>query len=97
MSVWSKLSRLLTVDDTIMDEDFSLIEGAEYVELKGADQCCGLEILDDKMEKVETTAAHYVVTSNPGCLLQMKKGIERAGQQERMQAMHIMDLLADLV
>ncbi|ASS77218.1 glycolate oxidase [Tumebacillus algifaecis] len=86
------------------------IPGAEYVEMRGADQCCGsagiynitnldmsMEILDDKMKNVGRTEAHYVVTSNPGCLLQMKKGIERAGQQGQMKAVHIMDLLADLV
>ena len=83
------------------------IPGVEYVELKDADSCCGsagiynitnydmsMQILDSKMEHVKDTKAHYIVTSNPGCLLQMKNGIIRAGMQGKMEALHIMDLLA---
>lgn len=83
------------------------IPGVEYVELNGADSCCGsagiynitnfdmsMDILDDKMEQVKETKARYIVTSNPGCLLQMKYGIIRAGLQGKMEALHVMDLLA---
>jgi glycolate oxidase iron-sulfur subunit len=86
------------------------IPGVQYVEMKGADQCCGsagiynitnfdmsMQILDEKMKNVERTDAVYVVTSNPGCLLQMKKGIQRAGQEGKMKAVHIMDLLDQLL
>jgi glycolate oxidase iron-sulfur subunit len=82
------------------------IPGVEYVEMQSADACCGsagiynitnfdmsMEILDDKMIKVEKTRAALVATSNPGCLLQMKKGIVRAGLQGQMEAVHLMDLL----
>lgn len=82
------------------------IPGVEYVELKNADSCCGsagiynitnyemsMEILDTKMEHVKETKAHYIVTANPGCLLQMKNGIIRAGMQGKMEAVHIIDLL----
>lgn len=82
------------------------IPGVEYVELAIADSCCGsagiynitnydmsMQILDGKMEHVKETKAHYVVTSNPGCLLQMKNGIIRAGMEGKMEAIHIMDLL----
>ncbi len=82
------------------------IPGVEYVELANADSCCGsagiynitnydmsMQILDGKMEHVKETKAHYVVTSNPGCLLQMKNGIIRAGMEGKMEAIHIMDLL----
>ncbi|MBP1931242.1 (Fe-S)-binding protein [Ammoniphilus resinae] len=83
------------------------IPGVEFVELKNADSCCGsagiynltnfdmsMDILDDKMEHVKNTKAHYIVTSNPGCLLQMKQGIHRAGLDGQMEAVHIMDLLS---
>jgi glycolate oxidase iron-sulfur subunit len=76
------------------------------VEMKGADQCCGsagiynitnfdmsMQILDDKMENVRQTKAHVIATSNPGCLLQMKQGILRAGLEDQVEAVHIMDLL----
>lgn len=77
-----------------------------YIELKNADSCCGsagiynitnfemsMIILDKKMEDVKATNAYYIVTSNPGCLVQMKQGIIRAGSQETMKAVHIMELL----
>ncbi|RKD27128.1 glycolate oxidase [Ammoniphilus oxalaticus] len=83
------------------------IPGVEYIEMNDADSCCGsagiynitnyemsMDILDDKMKQVEQTKAHYIVTTNPGCLLQMKNGIIRAGLQGKMEAMHVMDLLA---
>ncbi|MFC7439828.1 (Fe-S)-binding protein [Laceyella putida] len=82
------------------------IPGVELVEMNRADQCCGsagiynithfdlsMELLDDKMEEVKKTGAHLIVTSNPGCLLQMKQGIARAGMQGKIEAVHIMDLL----
>ncbi|MGI8384016.1 (Fe-S)-binding protein [Robertmurraya sp. P23] len=86
------------------------IENAFFVELDGADQCCGsagiynllqsemsMKILDDKMVKVKDTKAGVVITSNPGCLLQMKLGIERAGLSHQMESMHIVDFLSDYV
>jgi glycolate oxidase iron-sulfur subunit len=86
------------------------IDNAYYVELNGADQCCGsagiynllqsemsMKILDDKMEKVKDTKAAIVITSNPGCLLQMKLGIERAGLSHQMESIHIVDFLSDYV
>lgn len=82
------------------------IPGVEFVEMLGADTCCGsagiynitnfdmsMQILDDKMVDVENTKATLIVTSNPGCLLQMKKGIQRAGMSGQMEAVHIMDLI----
>ncbi|MCZ8515409.1 (Fe-S)-binding protein [Paenibacillus filicis] len=76
------------------------------VEMEGADRCCGsagiynlvqpdmsMDILDHKMEHVKETDARYVLTSNPGCLLQMKLGIEREGLSDRMQALHVADFL----
>ncbi|WP_027417410.1 (Fe-S)-binding protein [Aneurinibacillus terranovensis] len=82
------------------------IPGVDYIELANADSCCGsagiynitnfdmsMKILDGKMEDVKKTKAVVIVTSNPGCLLQMKQGIIRAGMKDRMEAVHIMDLL----
>ncbi|MCL6453352.1 MAG: (Fe-S)-binding protein [Alicyclobacillus sp.] len=82
------------------------VPGVQYVELTNADTCCGsagiynitnwemsMRVLDTKMEHVRRTDAHIVVTANPGCLLQMKKGIQRAGLADRMEAVHIVDFL----
>ncbi len=84
----------------------SRVEGARFRELQGADRCCGsagiynlvqpdmsTQILDHKMEHVKETEAHYLLTSNPGCLLQMKYGIEREQIGDKMQAVHIVDFL----
>lgn len=82
------------------------VEGAQFVELFEADRCCGSagiynltqpemagNILDHKMEHVKKTEAHVLLTSNPGCLLQMKHGIEKHGMSQEMQAMHVVDFL----
>ncbi|MFC0015334.1 MULTISPECIES: (Fe-S)-binding protein [Allobacillus] len=86
------------------------IDGATYVELPTADQCCGsagiynlihtemsMRILDSKMDDVKATEAQFLLTSNPGCLLQMKLGIEKAGLSDQMEAMHLVDFLAEYV
>lgn len=82
------------------------IPGLDLIEMRQADSCCGsagtynltqyemsMQILDGKMVHAEATQARIIVTSNPGCLLQMKQGIIRAGLEDRMEAVHIMDLL----
>jgi Fe-S oxidoreductase len=84
------------------------IEGVRYEEMEGADTCCGsagdynivqpemaMQILDHKMAKVEETKAQTIVTANPGCLLEMKAGIERSGDRGKMRAVHIADLLVE--
>ncbi|WP_373285992.1 hypothetical protein [Marinithermofilum abyssi] len=45
----------------------------------------------------EGVEADVLVTSNPGCLLQMQLGIRRAGLEDRMHAVHLIDLLAESV
>lgn len=82
------------------------IPGIKFAELPGSDSCCGsagiyslvqyetsMKVLDDKMQSVESTQAAVVVTSNPGCLLQMRMGIQREGLENKMKAVHLVDLL----
>lgn len=86
------------------------IQGAEYKEMKNADRCCGsagiynivesessMAMLDHKMIETKATHATTIVTANPGCLLQMKLGIEREGLSSVMRAVHIVDLLVEAV
>jgi glycolate oxidase iron-sulfur subunit len=86
------------------------IQGAQFREMKDADRCCGsagiynivesemsMQILDYKMEQTKATQATTIVTANPGCLLQMKLGIEREGLSDKMRAVHIVDLLLESV
>lgn len=88
----------------------SAIPGTRYVELVESDRCCGsagiynltqpvtsMSLLDEKMEHVKESRAEFLVTTNPGCLLQMKLGIQRAGLEDRMQAVHLVDFLAESI
>lgn len=82
------------------------IKGIEYKEMKDADRCCGsagiynivesessMHMLDSKMVTAKETLATTIVTANPGCLLQMKLGIEREGIASTTEGIHIVDLL----
>ncbi|WP_096270062.1 (Fe-S)-binding protein [Paucisalibacillus globulus] len=84
------------------------INGVTYIEMKDASRCCGsagiynivesemsMEILDYKMDQAKKTRAKTIVTANPGCLLQMKLGIEREGLSGTMRAVHIVDFLLE--
>lgn len=84
--------------------------GVSLCELQGAEVCCGsagiynmtqpemsMDLLDHKMDNVKDTHAEVVITSNPGCLLQMKWGIERAGVQDSVEAVHLADFLSERV
>ncbi|WP_047982717.1 (Fe-S)-binding protein [Ornithinibacillus contaminans] len=86
------------------------IKHVDYIELKGAEHCCGsagiynlihsemsMRILDNRMENVTKTGAKIIITTNPGCLLQMKLGIERAGLTGEMEAIHLVDFLYEKV
>ncbi|WP_052487279.1 (Fe-S)-binding protein [Gordoniibacillus kamchatkensis] len=84
------------------------IPGATFVEMEGCDQCCAsggiynllhfresMNILDAKMNKANVTKADTIVTTNPGCLLQMRLGVERKAENREMEALHIVDVLAE--
>lgn len=87
------------------------LPGVQMCELQGAEVCCGsagiynltqpemsTTLLDHKMEHVGATGAEVIVTSNPGCLLQMKWGIDRAGMNKNgVEAVHLADFLAEQV
>lgn len=86
------------------------VANVSFIELEGAEQCCGSagiynltqpqmanQILSHKMEHVHETKAHYLLTSNPGCLLQMKLGIEQHKPEHPMEAQHIVDFLYERV
>ena len=82
------------------------VKDSLFVELPGADQCCGsagiynilqpemaTRILESKMKEVKKIQAGTIITTNPGCLLQMKVGIEREGLSTTIRAMHLVDFL----
>ncbi len=80
------------------------LEGAEFVELPGYDECCGFggsfavrlpevstSILDKKLANVEATGARCVVACDAGCLMQMGGGLRRRNSPAR--AVHLAELL----
>ncbi|WP_018924902.1 (Fe-S)-binding protein [Salsuginibacillus kocurii] len=89
-------------------ELLSKIPGLEYREMNKKDRCCGsagiynvvhyedsMSILNNKMANMKQTQAAAVITTNPGCLLQMKLGIQRAGLQDKVRVVHLVDLLME--
>ncbi|MFT8870758.1 MAG: (Fe-S)-binding protein [Sporolactobacillus sp.] len=84
------------------------IKGVHYVEMEGAGTCCAsggdynivqpqmaMQILDHKMKDVERTRADTIVTANPGCLLEMKVGVERRHRSANIRVVHLADLLLE--
>ena len=69
-----------------------------------SDLCCGsagiynvlhtdmaLALLEKKMRSVNATGATRVVTCNPGCMLQLRAGVERHGRGQRVS--HVIEIL----
>ena len=82
-----------------------LVPGLQFAELNEADSCCGSagtynierpemadRILKRKLDNIAASGAQVLVTSNPGCLLQLKKGL--AGNLPQVRIMHITEVLA---
>ncbi|MDB6024607.1 MAG: Fe-S oxidoreductase [Verrucomicrobiales bacterium] len=80
------------------------VAGNNYVELAESDVCCGSagtynltepemaeRLQNRKIENILKSGAQIVVTSNPGCLLQIKAGLKKAGST--VEAVHIADFL----
>jgi glycolate dehydrogenase iron-sulfur subunit len=81
-----------------------MIPGIDFRELSEADACCGSagtyniekpamsdRVLARKVDHVRKTSAEILVTGNPGCLLQLKKGLS-AGNPP-IKVMHLTELL----
>jgi glycolate oxidase iron-sulfur subunit len=82
------------------------VAGKNFVELPESDLCCGSagtynltepemaeRLQQRKIDNILKTGAEIVVTTNPGCLLQICAGLEKAGR--RVRALHIADYLAE--
>jgi glycolate oxidase iron-sulfur subunit len=80
------------------------IPGLELVELPESDRCCGnagiyslvqpamsQRLRQRKVKHLLSTGADLVVACNPGCLLQLRQGLEEAGSP--MQPLHLVTLL----
>jgi len=82
------------------------IPGIQFVEVEGADQCCGsagiynitqnelsMEILDRKMEKIQKAHIDILATGNPGCMFQFRYGAQKFGMN--LQVVHPVELLVN--
>jgi glycolate oxidase iron-sulfur subunit len=80
------------------------IPGVELVEMDLADLCCGSAgvynlaqpevagaLLAEKMQCARATSARAIVTANPGCLLQLRAGVERFATGQ--EVLHVVELL----
>lgn len=80
------------------------VPGLTFREMPSSDVCCGsagiynvvqnamaMQILERKMEAVNSTAATIVATANPGCLLQLQAGARLHGNGQRV--MHVVEVL----
>jgi glycolate oxidase iron-sulfur subunit len=83
------------------------VPGAETVEMAHPDICCGSaglynalqpamseRILDEKMEDLLATGAERVVTTNPGCQMQLEAGLRARGRDD-IRVQHLAELLAE--
>ena len=81
------------------------VAGAGFVELPESEICCGSagsynltepemaeRLQRRKTENILKTGAKIVVTTNPGCLLQIQAGLRKAGAGH-IQVLHIADYL----
>jgi glycolate oxidase iron-sulfur subunit len=81
-----------------------MIPGIDYRELEDADACCGSagtynieqpemsdQVLQRKVDRIRSTGADFLVTGNPGCLLQLKKALENA--TPAVKVIHLTELL----
>jgi glycolate dehydrogenase iron-sulfur subunit len=81
-----------------------MIPGIELVEMKESDWCCGSagvynlthpaiaeEALGWKLRNIVESGAQVIASANPGCILQISMGLQRAGHD--IPLVHVMDLL----
>jgi glycolate oxidase iron-sulfur subunit len=91
----------------IVDQPRKLLKqvpGLSLVELQSPDQCCGSagvynlahpevasELLKAKLADIALTGAELIVTSNPGCQLQLIAGVRQAGLHARV--LHVVEVI----
>lgn len=84
------------------------VPGLKYVKQPEEEMCCGSagiynivhyqeasDILDRKMENIKPLQPRLIVTSNPGCHLQLQQGVEKEGLKDEVKVIHLVELLAE--
>jgi glycolate oxidase iron-sulfur subunit len=83
------------------------LPGVEVVDLPSAGRCCGaagtyalmrpddsLRFLDAKLGEIAEAGVDAIVSGNPGCLLQFRQGVQRAGL-EGVRVLHTAEVVAE--
>jgi glycolate oxidase iron-sulfur subunit len=83
------------------------VAGPDFVELPESDVCCGSagsynltepemakRLQDRKIRNILASGVRVVVTTNPGCILQIQAGLRKAGRSD-VQVVHIADYLEE--
>lgn len=81
------------------------VAGYDYVPAKNEEVCCGMggtfsvdfpelsaELLKNKLDNVAATGAELLVTDCPGCVLQLKGGMDKRGGKIRVK--HLAEAVA---
>lgn len=90
-------------------ELLSRIQGIQLTRMEQENLCCGsagiynivnyeasMEILDEKMDNVKKAEPAVIITTNPGCLLQMKLGTQRENLASSVRVLHLVEYLAEI-
>ncbi|NQW23907.1 MAG: 4Fe-4S dicluster domain-containing protein [SAR202 cluster bacterium] len=80
------------------------IPGLELVEMENSGLCCGgagiysttqpalsQRLLKRKMDSIDATGTHEIITANPGCMLQVEQGLKARKMPGRVR--HVVDIL----
>lgn len=80
------------------------VKGLTLNEMALSDMCCGsagiynvvhndmaMRLLDNKMKSVNATGAEWIVTANPGCMLQLQAGVKLHGKAQPV--LHVVEVL----
>ena len=86
--------------------DLLQIAGLEYVPAKDEDLCCGFggsysiefpelssAVLQGKLDNIEATGAELLVSDCPGCVLQLRGGLDKRGS--KIQVKHIAEAVKE--
>jgi glycolate oxidase iron-sulfur subunit len=106
LSCHEKLGQKMTATPNYTRDLLNLIPGLELVEMRGADECCGLagpwglgrhydlaiKLREDKISNIINSKTDTVVSWCLGCILQMRDGLIQAGST--IQARHPLELLS---
>lgn len=95
----------MSVNPKTFYEVMDKVKGAEVIKAEKAQSCCGFaglwsiknpklsqKVQKEKMEDFKSTGADYVLTTCPGCVLQLRDGAKKFHNDQEVQ--HLADYLA---